>query len=69
MFASNQIISAAHLVRRFAYFARYLLEHPQALLITQRNGEKLVLVNAEIFEDMLKQRFAETDSVFTKPRS
>lgn len=61
MFSSDQIVFSAHLVRRFAYYARYLLEHPQALLITQKNGEKLVLVNAEIFENLLKQQFSQSD--------
>lgn len=61
MFTSSQIISAAHLVRRFAYYARILLIHPQALLITQKNGEKLVLVNAELFEKLMNQQFTQTD--------
>jgi hypothetical protein len=54
MFKTNQIISATHLVRNFKRISWHLSTHPEALLITQKKGEHLVLLNAEIFEDLLE---------------
>ncbi len=62
MFRSSQIVSATSLVKRFGEISRHLRCHPQALLITQRSGDYLVLVNAEIFEEMTLSRL-KTDGV------
>ena len=52
MFRSTQVITATNLTRNLSGFMKQLREQPQALLITQKNGQKLVLVNAEIFDDL-----------------
>ena len=54
MFKINQIISATHLVRNFKSISWHLATYPEALLITQKKGGHLVLLNAEIFEDLLE---------------
>lgn len=56
MFKSKQILSATELIRNFKQIGRHLESAPQALLITQKSGEHLTLVNAEIFEDLLEYK-------------
>lgn len=56
MFSTNQIMTATNLVRNFSRIARTLTEFPDALLITQKRGEHLVLVNAAIYEDLLNKQ-------------
>ncbi|MBX7139176.1 MAG: hypothetical protein K1X83_14470 [Oligoflexia bacterium] len=56
MFKSDQIMSGTHLVRNFRNISWHLTTAPQALLITLRKGDPLVLVNAEIFEELLSAR-------------
>ena len=53
MFRIGQIISSTRLVRHFRRVARYLESHPQPLLVLQKSGPALVLVNAEIFEELV----------------
>ncbi len=53
MFRLGQIISATELIRNFKDISKYLYTSPQALLITQKSKEHLVLVNAEVFQDLL----------------
>ena len=57
MFRTAQMLTASALLRNYSRVAKYLCRHPQALLVTQKTGEHLVLVNAEIFEDLLSARF------------
>jgi hypothetical protein len=57
MFSSNQVITATELVRNFPRFSKMLTYEPQALLITQKRSSYLVLVSAEIFEDLLSKNF------------
>jgi len=57
MFKSPQVITSNVLRKRFADISRELEYEPQAVLITQKNRGKLVLVNAEIFEDLLDFRY------------
>lgn len=54
MFKSNQIIPATKLMKNFRYFAQRLKREPQSLLITQKGNKSLVLVNAEMFEDLVE---------------
>ena len=56
MFHSNQIITASQLVKKFRSISRYLAQEPQAVLITRKNGQHLVLVNVEIFEDLVESK-------------
>lgn len=57
MFRSGQILSAITLMRCYRKVARELESQPQAILITHRHGSHFVLVNAEIFEDLVNQQF------------
>jgi len=58
MFTINQIISSARLRRDFYSTLRWITGNPQALLITQKNKEPLVLVSGRIFEDLVHNRYA-----------
>ena len=57
MFSTSQIITATQLVRNFKSIARRLYVYPEALLITQKRGMHLVLVNSDIYEGLLHQQF------------
>ena len=57
MFTTDQIISANQLVRNFARISRRLEHSSEALLIHQKSGHFLVLVNAEMFEDLVRTNF------------
>jgi hypothetical protein len=56
MFTSKQVIPAAKMIKQFSLISKLLSIQPQALLITQKSRESLVLVNAEIFEELLQLR-------------
>lgn len=57
MFKASHVITAGTLRKHFVGIVRDLEYEPKAILITQRKRGKLVLVNAEIFEDLLYRRF------------
>ncbi len=57
MFKVHQVITSNTLRKRFGDICRELEGQPQAVLVLQRRGAKLVLVNAEIFQDLLDFRF------------
>lgn len=57
MFKSTQIVTKTQLLKHFDSIARHLEAYPQPLLITQRKGSYLVLVNAEIWESFCEERF------------
>jgi hypothetical protein len=57
MFTSKQVIPAAKIFKQFSLILKLLSIQPQALLITQKSRDSLVLVNAEIFEELLQLRF------------
>ena len=54
MFLSRQIINSTSLIKRFRQIVSLLKNEPQALLITQKGGKPLVLVNACIFEGLVE---------------
>ena len=56
MFKSYQIISSHKLIKNFGNIIREFTIKPQAVLIIPKRGDKLVLVNAEIFEELLDFR-------------
>ena len=56
MFRSYQIISPHKLIKNFGNMVRELSVKPQAVLIIPKRRDKLVLVNANIFEDLLEFR-------------
>ena len=63
MFKANQIISVTQLIRNFKRISWELATQPQALLITQKKGEHLVLLNAEIFEELMELKFIQMQSM------
>ena len=78
MFRTSQIINKTQLLKRFNDISRHLTHYPQAVLVTQKSGEHLVLVNAHIFEDFLYKRLEEDgmppsdsrlDDVLASPKS
>lgn len=56
MFRTNQIMSATAFVRSFKEVAEYLARNPEPLLITQRNGRFIVIMDGEFFEDLMDVR-------------
>ena len=58
MFRSDQVMSASAVRKNFSKLAMRLRKDPQAILITQKNGHKLVLVSAEIYEDLMDARYS-----------
>ena len=62
MFRTGQIINATQLVRHFKKISKYLDGNPQPILITQKKQAYLVLVPAELFEDLACRKL-ESDGV------
>ncbi|RIL10381.1 MAG: hypothetical protein DCC75_04480 [Proteobacteria bacterium] len=60
MFRTGQIINQSELLRHFKRIVKLLEKQPQAILVTQRSGEHLVLVNAGIFEGLLSQQLGKS---------
>lgn len=58
MFTTDQILTATKLLRNFPRFSRLLQREPQALLITQKGGNHVVLVSAEMFQDLVRGAFS-----------
>lgn len=57
MFRTDQIYSASELIRNFAKISKRIMKSPQALLIKHKPSKYLVLVHAEIYEDLLDKCF------------
>jgi len=55
MFRVGQIIAPTTLIKKFSTIARHLAQYPQALLVTQRSGKHLVLIDAELFDQMMER--------------
>lgn len=53
MFRVDQIITATMLIKKFRQVRRYLNHNPEALLIIQKGADPLVLLNAELYEELL----------------
>lgn len=56
MFQLGQIFTASQLLKNFRKILSQLEIDPQPILITQRNGAHMVLVNAEIWQETLAAR-------------
>ena len=56
MFKLGQILTTTQLIRNFHRVTQELKTDPQPVLITQRSGYHLVLVNAEIFEELMNAK-------------
>ncbi len=53
MFQIGHIISASHLVRKFQRVSNYLKDTREPILVSQRNGPFLVVMNAYEFERLI----------------
>ena len=60
MFRIGQIITPTKLIRNFSRIADHLAQYPQALLILQRSGQHLLLMDAELFDQMMERTHAES---------
>ncbi len=57
MFKARQIISPHKLIKNFGTIVLEMKAKPQAILITPKRGDKLVLVNVDIFEGLMEFRY------------
>jgi len=57
MFSSDQITTATNIIKHFNRWSKELQKNPQALLITQKSRDALVLVNARIYESLLESHY------------
>ncbi len=62
MFKSHQVLTPQKLKRYFGQVLREMSARPQAILITPKCGDKLVLVNADIFEELFDFRHSLEES-------
>ena len=53
MFRIDQIMSATTFIRSFREVAEHLSQHPEPLLITQKNGRFMVVMDGDFFEGLL----------------
>lgn len=53
MFRIDQIVSSSQFIRHFRDLANHLSESCEPLLITQKNGRFLVVMDGEFFEGLL----------------
>lgn len=58
MFLSNQIITSSQLLRHYRTVARYLQDFPGPILVSQKSGGFLVVINAEVFEGMIVRQMS-----------
>jgi hypothetical protein len=56
MFRIDQIISATRFIRSFREIAKHLAQSPEPLLITQKNGRFLVVMDGELFDGLISAR-------------
>ncbi len=56
MFRIDQIVNASKFIRHFRSIARHLAESCEPLLIIQKNGRFLVVMDGDFFEGLLSSR-------------
>ena len=56
MFRIDQIMTATQFSRSFRQVADYLSRNPEPLLITQKNGRFIVVMDGEFFQDLMDTR-------------
>ena len=56
MFRINQIMTATQFVRSFREVAAFLSRNPEPLLITQKSGQFIVVMDGEFFEGLMDGR-------------
>lgn len=57
MFKSHQVLNPIKLIKNFGSIVTEMTNEPQAILIVPRKGDKLVIVNADIFEDLVEFKY------------
>ena len=65
MFRINQIMTATQFIRSFREIRAFLSRNPEPLLITQKNGRFIVVMDGEFFEGLMETRAQLTQ---VKPR-
>jgi hypothetical protein len=53
MFRIDQILTATTFIRHFQQVAKVLFENQEPLLLTQRNGRFLVVMDADFFQGLM----------------
>lgn len=56
MFRIDQIMTATQFIRSFREVAKHLSRTPAPLLITQKNGQFLVVMDGEFFQGLMDAR-------------
>ncbi|MEY4700486.1 MAG: hypothetical protein RL326_673 [Pseudomonadota bacterium] len=56
MFRIDQIMSATQFIRTFRHVARFLARNPEPILITQRTGRFIVVMDGEFFDGLMRVR-------------
>ena len=59
MFELGQIFTASELVKNYKRIISLLVRQPQPLLIMSKGGERFVLLEAEMFEDLMASKLRE----------
>ncbi len=54
MFRAHRIITVTELRKRFKRIAKEVIETEEPYLVLQKGGQKLVLVDAQSFDDMIQ---------------
>ena len=56
MFRTAQIVTSTQLIRHFRTFSKHIGRFHEPILVTQKGGKCLVLVEAELFESLVEHR-------------
>jgi hypothetical protein len=64
MFRTQQIVTSTQLIRRFRELSNYIEESHLPLLVSQKGGQFLVVVAAEVFEDLMIARIEQHSAGF-----
>ena len=57
MFRIDQILSVTTFLRTFKEVAHRLYSNPEPLLITQRSGRFIVVMDGDLFQELLDARY------------
>jgi hypothetical protein len=56
MFRIDQIMSATQFIRTFRHVAKIIARNPEPILITQRSGRFIVVMDGEFFDGLMRVR-------------
>ncbi len=57
MFTTEQIITATELVKNFKKVNKQLEFDPEAILVTNKSSKHLVILPADVYENLIKRLF------------